>query len=159
MLTRDFLMKADCKTAFGAIEESLLWSAEQRAASLAATLACRPDDGPVWIFGYGSLMWNPALEFVESATGTLPVASRILSAINRRTRKCLSAGTGVCTERGRTHHGVAYRLPDATLEEELTLLWKREMITGCYAKLVQAGTMTDAPSTRWCLLWIRAIPV
>jgi cation transport protein ChaC len=62
-------MKADCKTAFGAIEESLLWSAEQRAASLAATLACRPDDGPVWIFGYGSLMWNPALEFVESATG------------------------------------------------------------------------------------------
>ncbi len=51
MLTRDFLMKADCKTAFGAIEESLLWSAEQRAASLAATLACRPDDGPVWIFG------------------------------------------------------------------------------------------------------------
>ena len=37
MLTRDFLMKADCTTAFGAIEESLLWSAEQRAASLAAT--------------------------------------------------------------------------------------------------------------------------
>ncbi|PLL66190.1 gamma-glutamylcyclotransferase, partial [Klebsiella pneumoniae] len=26
MLTRDFLMNADCKTAFGAIEESLLWS-------------------------------------------------------------------------------------------------------------------------------------
>ena len=71
MLTRDFLLNADCKTAFGAIEESLLWSAEQRAASLAATLACRPDDGPVWIFGYGSLMWNPALEFDESCTGTL----------------------------------------------------------------------------------------
>lgn len=49
MLTRDFLLNADCKTAFGAIEESLLWSAEQRAASLAATLACRPDDGSVWI--------------------------------------------------------------------------------------------------------------
>ncbi|EFB6637758.1 hypothetical protein FQY21_16100 [Escherichia coli] len=71
MITRDFLMNADCKTAFGAIEESLLWSAEQRAASLAATLACRPDEGPVWIFGYGSLMWNPALEFTESCTGTL----------------------------------------------------------------------------------------
>ncbi|MFP1527808.1 hypothetical protein ACLB1R_11860 [Escherichia coli] len=50
------LMNADCKTAFGAIEESLLWSAEQRAASLAATLACRPDEEPAWIFGYGSLM-------------------------------------------------------------------------------------------------------
>lgn len=34
-------------------------------------------------------------------------------------------------EGGRTT-GVAYRLPESTLEEELTLLWKREMITGCY---------------------------
>ncbi|MNN59040.1 ChaC-like protein [compost metagenome] len=34
-------------------------------------------------------------------------------------------------EGGRTT-GVAYRLPDASLEQELTLLWKREMITGCY---------------------------
>jgi cation transport protein ChaC len=124
-------MKADCKTAFGAIEESLLWSAEQRAASLAATLACRPDDGPVWIFGYGSLMWNPALEFVESATGTLPGWHRAF---------CLrlTAGRGsACQPRmlalkegGRTT-GVAYRLPDDTLEEELTCCGS-EMITGCY---------------------------
>ena len=70
MLTRDFLMKADCKTAFGAIEESLLWSAEQRAASLAATLACRPDDGPVWIFGYGSSLLNRQPE--RCLAGTAP---------------------------------------------------------------------------------------
>lgn len=66
MITRDFLMNADCKTAFGAIEESLLWSAEQRAASLAATLACRPDEGPqvdlrLWIVD------------VESGTGVYRV--------------------------------------------------------------------------------------
>ncbi|WP_213198815.1 gamma-glutamylcyclotransferase [Klebsiella aerogenes] len=133
MLTRDFLMNADCKTAFGAIEESLLWSAEQRAASLAATLACRPDNGSVWIFGYGSLMWNPALEYSESCTGTLPGWHRAF---------CLrlTAGRGsahqpgrmlALKEGGRTT-GVAYRLPDETLEQELTLLWKREMITGCY---------------------------
>lgn len=133
MLTRDFLLNADCKTAFGAIEESLLWSAEQRAASLAATLACRPDDGSVWIFGYGSLMWNPALEYRESCTGTLPGWHRAF---------CLrlTAGRGSATQPGRMlalkeggrTTGVAYRLPDDTLEEELILLWKREMITGCY---------------------------
>ena len=132
MLTRDFLMKADCKTAFGAIEESLLWSAEQRAASLAATLACRPDDGPVWIFGYGSLMWNPALEFVESATGTLRLAPRLLFAPDRRTRQRVSARRMLALKEGGRTTGVAYRLPDTTLEDELTLLWKREMITGCY---------------------------
>ncbi|MGR9864612.1 gamma-glutamylcyclotransferase, partial [Escherichia coli] len=133
MITRDFLMNADCKTAFGAIEESLLWSAEQRAASLAATLACRPDEGPVWIFGYGSLMWNPALEFTESCTGTLVGWHRAF---------CLrlTAGRGTAHQPGRMlalkeggrTTGVAYRLPEETLEQELTLLWKREMITGCY---------------------------
>lgn len=133
MITRDFLMNADCKTAFGAIEESLLWSAEQRAASLAATLACRPDNGPVWIFGYGSLMWNPALEFIESCTGTLVGWHRAF---------CLrlTAGRGTVHQPGRMlalkeggrTTGVAYRLPEGSLEQELTLLWKREMITGCY---------------------------
>ena len=133
MLTRDFLLNADCKTAFGAIEESLLWSAEQRAASLAATLACRPDDGPVWIFGYGSLMWNPALEFEESCTGTLVGWHRAfcLRLTAGRGTACQPGRMLALKEGGRTT-GVAYRLPDASLEQELTLLWKREMITGCY---------------------------
>jgi len=126
-------MKADCRTAFGSIEESLLWTPEQRLASLAATLACRPDLSPVWIFGYGSLMWNPAFEFDESAPGTLVGWHRAF---------CLrlTAGRGTASrpgrmlalkEGGRTT-GLAYRLPEAQLEDELTLLWKREMITGCY---------------------------
>ncbi len=132
MITRDFLANADCSTAFGDIESSLLWSSEQRAASLAATLACRPD-GPVWIFGYGSLMWNPALEYEESATGSLEGWHRAF---------CLrlTAGRGTTSQPGRMlalkeggrTTGVAFRLPEATLEQELTLLWKREMITGCY---------------------------
>ncbi|MCS5932881.1 gamma-glutamylcyclotransferase [Klebsiella pneumoniae subsp. pneumoniae] len=86
MLTRDFLMNADCKTAFGAIEESLLWSAEQRAASLAATLACRPDDGSVWIFGYGSLIWNPALIIASPAPARCRAGTARLPAVDRRAR-------------------------------------------------------------------------
>lgn len=133
MLTRDFLIQADCKTAFGDIEAALLWSAEQRAASLAATLACRPDGGPVWIFGYGSLMWNPALEFNESCTGTLVGWHRAfcLRLTAGRGTACQPGRMLALKEGGRTT-GVAYRLPEETLEQELTLLWKREMITGCY---------------------------
>lgn len=133
MLTRDFLRTVDCKTAFGDIDESLLWSAEQRAASLAATLACRPDDGPVWIFGYGSLMWNPALEFDESSTGTLTGWHRAfcLRLTAGRGTVC-QPGRMLALKEGRRTTGVAYRLPEAMLTEELTLLWKREMITGCY---------------------------
>ncbi len=121
VITRDFLMNADCKTAFGAIEESLLWSASN------GRLRWRrrwlpPDEGPVWIFGYGSLMWNPALEFTESCTGTLVGWHRAF---------CLrlTAGRGTAHQPGRMlalkeggrTTGVAYRLPE-TLEQELTLL-------------------------------------
>ncbi len=133
VLTRDFLLKADCKTAFGAIEDSLFWSAEQRAASLAATLACRPDDGPVWIFGYGSLMWNPALDYSESCTGTLPGWHRAfcLRLTAGRGSACQPGRMLALKQGGRTTD-VAYRLNASSLEEELSLLWKREMVTGCY---------------------------
>ena len=38
-------------------------------ADLDRTLADH-DGGDLWLFGYGSLMWNPALEFVERRTAT-----------------------------------------------------------------------------------------
>ncbi|WP_324030631.1 gamma-glutamylcyclotransferase [Pantoea sp. JZ2] len=133
MLTREFLLKADCKTSFGDIEETLLWSCEQRAASLAATLACRPDHSPVWIFGYGSLMWNPVFEADE-------VASASLHGWHRAFCLRLTAGRGTASHPGRMlalkeggiTQGLAFRLPEPRLHDELALLWKREMITGCY---------------------------
>ncbi|PWL00476.1 cation transport protein ChaC [Pantoea allii] len=133
LLTREFLLKADCKTSFGDIEETLLWSCEQRAASLAATLACRPDHSPVWIFGYGSLMWNPVFEADE-------VASASLDGWHRAFCLRLTAGRGTASHPGRMlalkeggiTRGLAFRLPEERLHDELELLWKREMITGCY---------------------------
>lgn len=133
MITRDFLMKADCKTAFGDIEGSLLWSPEQRSASLARTLAERPDTGPIWLFGYGSLIWNPAFEYEEAA-------SAILNGWHRDFCLHLTAGRGTACHPGRMlgltaggeTSGLAFRLPEKGLEDELTLVWKREMITGCY---------------------------
>ncbi|MBU3891353.1 gamma-glutamylcyclotransferase [Serratia rubidaea] len=133
MLTRDFLQQADCKTAFGTIEETLLLTPEQRAESLAHTLAQRPDSGPVWVFGYGSLMWNPIFEAEEVQPATLQGWHRAF---------CLrlTAGRGTQHQPGRMlalkaggeTSGLAFRLPEAHLDDELALLWKREMVTGCY---------------------------
>ena len=133
MLTRDFLLKADCKTAFGAIEESLLWSPEQRLASLAATLAGRPDQSPVWLFGYGSLMWNPAFVYEESAPATLEGWHRdfCLRLTAGRGTACRPGRMLALKEGGQTT-GLAFRLSEKGLKDELTLVWKREMITGCY---------------------------
>jgi cation transport protein ChaC len=133
LLTREFLLKADCKTAFGEIEESLLWTCEQRAASLAATLACRPDSGPVWIFGYGSLMWNPVFEAEEVVAATLHGWHRAFClrlTVGRGTAQ--QPGRMLALKEGGSTSGLAFRLPEAHLHEELELLWKREMVTGCY---------------------------
>src|SRR5262249_62330348 len=40
-------------------------SEKELEASLDETLAARPTDAPVWLFGYGSLMWNPAFCSVD----------------------------------------------------------------------------------------------
>lgn len=126
-------MKADCKTAFGAIEESILWSPEQRSASLAATLAKRPDQGPIWLFGYGSLIWNPVFEFEEAVPATLTGWHRdfCLRLTAGRGTACHPGRMLALTEGGSTT-GIAFRLTDSGLEDELALVWKREMITGCY---------------------------
>ncbi len=39
--------------------------------TLKAFLAERPGDGELWIFGYGSLMWNPAIHFDTRAQARL----------------------------------------------------------------------------------------
>ncbi|MBU9808577.1 gamma-glutamylcyclotransferase [Rahnella sp. C60] len=133
MLTRDFLRNADCKTAFGSIDESMLLTPEQRAASLCCTLARRPDNSPVWIFGYGSLMWNPVFDSEEARPATL-------HGYHRAFCLRLTAGRGTLAQPGRMlalrdggkTTGLAFRLPEDTLLDELELLWKREMLTGCY---------------------------
>ncbi|WP_173882130.1 gamma-glutamylcyclotransferase [Rouxiella silvae] len=133
MLTRDFLRNADCKTAFGSIDESMLLTSEQRSASLDCTLARRPDNSPVWIFGYGSLMWNPIFDSEESCPATL-------NGFHRAFCLRLTAGRGTQAQPGRmlalkeggSTTGLAFRLPEEKLREDLELLWKREMLTGCY---------------------------
>nr|WP_218627136.1 gamma-glutamylcyclotransferase [Sodalis sp. dw_96] len=138
------MQKADCKTAFGIIEEALLLTPEQRRASLQRTLARRPDNSPVWIFGYGSLMWNPIFEAEEVRPATL-------SGWHRAFCLRLIAGRGTVAQPGRMlalkeggqTTGLAFRLPEDRLHEELELLWKREMLTGCYVPTWSELTLED----------------
>ncbi|BAE75146.1 cation transport regulator ChaC [Sodalis glossinidius str. 'morsitans'] len=127
MLKRDFLQKADCKTAFGIIDESLLLTPEQRRASLACMLRRRPDNSPVWVFGYGALMWNPIFEAEEVRPATLAgwhhaFCLRLISGRGTTAQP----GRMLALKEGGQTTGLAFRLPEARLHEEL------EMLTGCY---------------------------
>ena len=107
---------------------------EEREASLDATLAQRPAAGEgVWLFAYGSLIWNPALHFDQ----------RRLARIHGWHRSfCLSTQAGRGTpanpglvlglDRGGACTGAAFHVPEALMEDELSLLWRREMLSGSY---------------------------
>jgi cation transport protein ChaC len=83
---------------------------------------------PVWIFAYGSLMWDP--EFPRAA-----VERALLRGYHRSF--CLYSydyrGTGarpgltLGLDRGGACQGVALRLPPAVLSEAIDRLWVREM--------------------------------
>ncbi len=111
-------------------------SAEERQASRDATLAKRPDSGSVWIFGYGSLIWNPAFHFVEQRSATLFGYHRsfcLKTPIGRGSPDCPGLVLGL--DRGGSCTGVAFRIDEsdpAILEEELDVIWSREMLAGSY---------------------------
>jgi len=102
-------------------------------ASLAEALAKRPKDGDVWVFGYGSLIWNPAFEFVEKRVA-------LVRGWHRRFCLWLKGGRGtperpglmLALDRGGCCRGVAFRLDPSQVEEELLILWRREMLSGSY---------------------------
>jgi cation transport protein ChaC len=107
-------------------------SLAERAASLAAFLGDRPE-GDVWVFGYGSLMWNPALEIAESRGAKLAGWHRSFCLWNTFGRGSPEKpGLTLALEPGGSCTGVAFRLEAARAQEELAILWNREMLTGAY---------------------------
>lgn len=102
-------------------------------ASLDRILATRPKGQPVWVFGYGSLIWSPTFHFEERVVAQAHGYHRgfyLRSFINRGSPEC--PGLVLALDRGGSCSGVAYRIAEDAVREELTLLWRREMIMTTY---------------------------
>jgi glutathione-specific gamma-glutamylcyclotransferase len=81
-------------------------------ADLDAALTRHPRGEDIWLFGYGSLMWNPAIEFVERRAGTV-------RGWHRSFRLWLHMGRGspdnpglmLALDRGGSCVGMLFRIP------------------------------------------------
>jgi cation transport protein ChaC len=102
-------------------------------ASLDAMLASHPAGQDVWLFGYGSLMWNPAMQYAESRPGTVRGWHRSYCLWAHMGRGSPEApGLMLALDRGGSSAGMLFRFPAATARAELLLPWRREMFTGGY---------------------------
>ncbi len=104
-----------------------------RRESLRSTLAAAPNE-QIWVFAYGSLMWNPEFAHVERRVGTLAGYRRRFCVLSSRARGTAEKpGLGLGLERfDGDCRGVAYRLDGQCLESDLRALWEREMSSGIY---------------------------
>ncbi|MBO0765590.1 MAG: gamma-glutamylcyclotransferase, partial [Hyphomicrobiaceae bacterium] len=103
----------------------------EREATRAGVLARKGQD--LWVFAYGSLMWDPGIHVVEIRTAMLSgfhrsfcLKSRIGrgSADNPAMMAALDCG-GAC-------QGLALRIPAEHVDRETEILWMREMLAGSY---------------------------
>lgn len=113
-----------------------LTTEEERRRSMTDMLAGRPatarDDG-LWVFGYGSLMWNPGMKVIERRLGRIHGwhrCYRISAPIGRGMPD--APGLTLCLDAGGSATGMALRLDPESEREELEILWDREMVTGAY---------------------------
>lgn len=110
-----------------------LMSPAERRDHIQETLARAPQPRRVWIFGYGSLMWNPALRYTERRGALVHGFHREFCLLARAGRGSPKRpGLMMSLEPGGSCHGVVYRLPVHAIEHELDLLWRREMLTRSY---------------------------
>ena len=100
----------------------------------------------IYVFGYGSLIWNPCMHHSGRIAGTVRGFHRrfcLWSNVYRGTPE--NPGLVLALDRGGACRGMLYRLPADVAYKELTLLWRREMFGGSYvAKWLKANT-EDGP--------------
>ncbi|WP_439139322.1 gamma-glutamylcyclotransferase [Roseicyclus sp.] len=98
----------------------------------------------LWVFGYGSLLWNPGFAVAETRQARLhgwrrsfcmtsihhrgtPEAPGLVLALDR-------AADGVC-------HGVAFRVADGAADATLAYLRERELVSSAYLETRQSVTL------------------
>jgi cation transport protein ChaC len=111
-----------------------LTSEEDREKSWRATLQTNPNPcGSVWVFAYGSLLWNPAFKYVDRQPAILHGYHRDFNLRTYIGRGCTKQpGLVLGLEQGGYCEGQILKMDPAAIDEEMHVLWSREMVASAY---------------------------
>jgi len=107
------------------------------AATPAEPLARLPA-GDMWVFAYGSLMWNPGFTHHQAGLARIHGYHRALcvwSWVHRGSRA--HPGLVLGLDRGGSCVGVAHRVPQAERAATVAYLYERELVTHVYLPVVR----------------------
>lgn len=106
----------------------------ERAASLRAVLDARPEHGDgIWIFAYGSLIWNPAIHITDRRIACVHGWHRGFNLATKGGRGTPeNPGMLLGLQPGGTSVGAVLRVSEQALAQELDILWRREMVASGY---------------------------
>jgi len=137
-MTKDLATSAEGNRPFewGSGEEAdsiRTMSSQELSASITEMLKGRNLEEGVWVFGYGSLMWNPDFIVEEKLSGEVKGFHRRLclkSIVYRGTPDYHGLVFGL--DQGATCQGMAFRIAQENLQSELQKVWEREMFAETY---------------------------
>lgn len=87
----------------------------------------------LWVFGYGSLMWDPGIEFSEVRHASVQGYQRSFCLWDEGARGSLERpGLMLALDKGGTCEGLAFCIDAAVIEHETFVLFRREMIARAY---------------------------
>jgi cation transport protein ChaC len=118
----------------------------ERAAQVKAILKRAPRPGRIWVFAFGSLIWNPAFRFVERRTARIHGFHRQFCLWARAGRGSPERpGLMLSLEPGGSCTGVAYRIARSAAATELDVIWRREMFTMAYRPVWTTAYTPEGP--------------
>lgn len=100
-----------------------------------------------WVFGYGSLIWNPGFVHVSAQQGLLRGAHRSLSIVSHHYRGTPEQpGLVFGLARGGSCRGMVFEVADADWFEVRRYLEQREQITAVYRDVMRPVHLADGRS-------------
>lgn len=104
------------------------------------------NDTGFWVFGYGSLIWEPGFAYAERVVGRLHGWHRsfcMWSVHHRGTAEAPGLVLALDAAEGAHCDGVAFAVPPQTAEETLAALRDRELISSAYLERHLPVTLMD----------------
>jgi glutathione-specific gamma-glutamylcyclotransferase len=119
-------------------------SDSEREASRAHTLAGHWD-ADLWVFAYGSLMWDPAFRFEEVRRARVPDYARrfILKDVYGGRGTFEAPGLMAALDKGPGCDGLAFRISRENIDAETEVLWRREKVGPAYTPVFVETVASD----------------